>query len=446
MLLPMGRIASLLALAAATLIVAGIAGATPRNGNGKIALMTLRDGRGEIDVVGSDGTGGAGVTTAGLNAEPAWSPEGTRIAYVCANFSLCLMNADGSGQRALTDTGTWSGKYVYDEYPTWSPDGKKLAFQSNRGDLNYGIWVVNSDGSQLHRLAGNAAGDGDYSPSWSPDGNRIAFESDNGDSYDIYLMSPDGSLFARLTRTDDDEDSPAWSPDATKIVYVRWRGDFSNLWLMNADGSGQHALTKGPADDFSPVWSPDGTKILFSSDRGGNIDLYVMNADGSGRPSRLTTAPEVEGFPSWQPIPPTPSGQPPLPVSTAPVAQNDAPLVSQIFGRLSELGAVNQAIFEARSRHSIAAQRLAYARLASSTKHAALTLKSERPTSAKGRRLQSLVVRAFQKLSIEGRERILATDARRRGNHRAQKRHERAADRAAAQADNLVGSAADLIG
>jgi WD40 repeat protein len=438
--------ASLLAFAMAALILAGIAGASGPSRNGTIAFMTIRDGRADIALAGPDGSGPRIVTTSGLNAEPSWSPDGSRLAYVCGNFSLCLMNADGSSQSALTKTGSWSGTYVYDEYPTWSPDGKKLAFQSNRANLDYGIWVVNNDGSGLHRLGGNPSGDGDYAPAWSPDGTRIAFVGDNGDSYDLYLMTSEGALSARLTKTADDEDSPAWSPDGTKIVYTRWRGDFINLWMMNADGSGQHALTKGTIDDFSPAWSPDGTKILFSSDRGGNVDLYMINADGSGQPTRLTTGSNVEELSSWQPVPGTPGNEPPLPPATPPVPQGDALLISEIFGRHSELGAVRQAMFEAESHRSLSARRIAYNRLTSGSRQAVLTLGREHPTSAKGRHIQQLVVKAFKRLVVEGRERNLSAQAQLHHNRKAQRRHLRAADRAEMQAHFLFSDAGDLIG
>jgi Tol biopolymer transport system component len=354
------------------------------------------------------------------------------------------MNADGSGQRALTDTGRWSGTYVYDELPSWSPDGTKIAFQSNRGDVvDYGIWVIGSDGRFLHHLDGNTSGDGDYSPAWSPDGSKIAFESDNGDSYDLYLMAADGTLIKRLTRTDDDEDSPAWSPDGTKIVYTRWRDGFSKLWLMNADGSNQHPLTRGGTDEFNPHFSPDGTKILFASDRGGNFDLYTLNADGSGSPVQLTSSDAAEVYPSWQPL--VANGSPPLPASTVPAATNDAPLVGEIFSRGLELAAIQQAIFEARSRTS-AARRAAFKRLLTSATQTAHSLAGEQPTSQKGKRLRGIVVAAWQQLALEGRERVRAMDAAQRGNRKAQKRHQRAANKADSRASDLFDSAGELIG
>jgi WD40 repeat protein len=444
----MRRCALPFALTAAALILAGVAGASGPSRNGTIAFMAIADGRAEIALAGPDGSSPKTVTASGLNAEPSWSPDGSRLAYVCGNFSLCLMNADGSGQTALTNTGTWSGTYVYDEYPTWSPDGKHLAFQSNRGNLGYGIWVVGTDGTGLRRLIGSTDGDGDYTPAWSPDGTRIAFVGDNRDAFDddIYVMSSNGELSARLTTTDDDESSPAWSPDGSKIVYARWQRGFSKIWIMNADGRAQHALTKGATDDFSPVWSPDGTKILFSSDRGGNTDLYVINADGSGQPTRLTNGATVEELSTWQPVPVTPSTEPLLPPATPPVPQGDARLIGEIFSRHSELGAVRQAIFEAQSRRDLSSARSAYRRLADSSKRAASTLNAERPTSAKGRHIKQLVVKAFMRLALEGRERNLATAAQQRHNRKAQRRHQRAAAKALRQADALFDVAGDLIG
>jgi hypothetical protein len=149
---------------------------------------------------------------------------------------------------------------------------------------------------------------------------------------------------------------------------------------------------------------------------------------------------------SWRPIPMTPSTEPSLPPATAPIPQNDAPLIGEIFNRLSEIGAVRQAIFEAESRGSLSSARAAYKRLVVSSKRAAATLAAKRPTSAKGKHIQQLVVRAFKKMSVEGRERLLALSARQRHNRKAQRRHQGAADKAARQAYSLLGDADDLIG
>jgi hypothetical protein len=134
---------------------------------------------------------------------------------------------------------------------------------------------------------------------------------------------------------------------------------------------------------------------------------------------------------------------PPLAAATAPAAANDAPLVGEIFSRGLDFAAVQQAIFEARSRTS-AARRAAFTRLESIATASARSLAAEQPTSQKGKRLRGIVVSAWKQLVLEGRERLL--DAAKRGNKKAQKQHQRAADKAESRATDLFDSAGELIG
>ena len=168
--------------------------------------------------------------------------------------------------------------------PAWSPDGTKIAVTYYQGSTQT-IWVMEADGSDLTNL-----GSGGSSPVWSPDGTKIAFVSfPNGD---IWAMNADGSNKINLTNNDADERSPAWSPDGNKIAFVKitYYRDDSNwgvIWVMNSDGSNMVKLTDDTEKLNSPAWSPDGTKIAFESEQQGNADIWVMEADGSNQ-TRLT--------------------------------------------------------------------------------------------------------------------------------------------------------------
>jgi Tol biopolymer transport system component len=248
--------------------------------NSKIAYTQSRAGgqsSGGLYVVNPDGSGKRRVVETAGHATPSWSPDGRRIAFQTRSGpGLTVVNADGSGRQKLTTGGS----------PAWSPDGRRIAFVRADNKHQVGVYVMNADGAEQRRLARYGT-----SPQWSPDGLTIAFvrrATLDGFNYDIYAVDAEGGPARSLTRTPAYETDPAWSPDGRSIAFVRG----SDIWLMNADGSGQHRLTSGAAHDRAPSWSPDGRTIAFDrrESRSGDFgdttsihEIYVMNADGSGQ-------------------------------------------------------------------------------------------------------------------------------------------------------------------
>ena len=226
----------------------------------------------------------------GNNFGPAWSPDGTKIAFTSSrdgNFEIYVMGTDGSNPTRLTDNNADDGS------PAWSPDGTKIAFDTDRNDGSNEIYVMAADGSSPTRLTN---GGYNFGPAWSPDGTKIAFVSYRDDDYEIYVMDADGSSPTRLTNSGGYDGQPAWSPDGTKIAFYTDR-DGGRLYVMDTDGSNPTRLTNNRGG--SPAWSPDGTRIAFASSIAGDFEIYVMNVDGSSV-TRLTPNADAS-TPSWSP-------------------------------------------------------------------------------------------------------------------------------------------------
>ncbi|MCH7806343.1 MAG: PD40 domain-containing protein [Proteobacteria bacterium] len=197
-----------------------------------------------------------------------------------------------------------------DAYPSWSPDGSQIVFQSTRaGDENQ-IFLMNADGSGVTQLTFTEAGN--LTPVFSPDGTKIAFQSERDGNREIYVMNADGANQTRLTDEETEDSHPKWSSDGKYIIFDSVRANpgrgMENIFVMNADGSGVERLTERQEVDSYSSLSPDGARVLFrrilatggNSESGRNSEVFIMNRDGSNV-RNLTNDPDFDGYPSWSP-------------------------------------------------------------------------------------------------------------------------------------------------
>jgi TolB protein len=170
------------------------------------------------------------------------------------------VNVDGSGERRLTSAGT------QDIEPAWSPGGGQIVFtrgflRFDRSEQRYEltrseIWRVSADGRNARRLTRVRKGIEDFFPTWSPDGRRIAFVSDRSGHRDIYAMNRNGRALRRLTRAPGEDRWPAWAPHSQRIAFVSDRSGNDEIFVMQANGSNLRRLTRDPRADDQPVWRP----------------------------------------------------------------------------------------------------------------------------------------------------------------------------------------------
>lgn len=258
-----------------------------------------RDDSWSIYVMSSDGSNRMplGQGQSGFLSPPAWSPDGSQIAFVSdrsGNADVWVMDVDGGNAVNLTND------EAKDHSPAWSPDGQWIAFASLRDTLYWELYVMRPDGSDVQRLTWWEDAS-DLFPSWSPDGTRLAFASKRDGNWEIYTMDRDGSSLARLTDHPADDTNPAWSPDGGRIAFESLREGYAEIFVVAVMGGEPINISKAPfSSEHGPTWSPDGGRIAFYSDRDGEWDIYVMASDGSDV-VKLTGDNSNDQVPAWRP-------------------------------------------------------------------------------------------------------------------------------------------------
>lgn len=297
-------------------------------GGGQLLFLSNRDGTGlfyTLDIndlkvsLLTDNRNWSGFKNIHFDSDPSLSPDGNRIVFssrrddpdpdhclsnMNCNYDLYIITAGNSQIIRLTNESMW------DMEPAWSPDGKRIAFISDRDNEN-NIYVMNADGSNVKNLTKqilSTEGYSSHAPTWSPDGKHIAFIAKFLYSQGIYIINPDGTNMIKLTDLPDFNcltEHISWSPDGKHIVFVS-NVDGLGIYVMDANGSNVTRLTDNTTCEASPSWSPDGKLIVFTSNRenpdklGSYLEIYVMNADGS-HITRLTDVSAIYRNLIWMP-------------------------------------------------------------------------------------------------------------------------------------------------
>ena len=231
--------------------------------------------------------------TRSLDITPAWSPDARSIAYTSyrTGFQDIIVSYIYEG-RFSNPTGGTAEKQNF--LPAWSPDGTRLAFTSNR-DGNSEIYVINRDGSGLHRLTNHPAID--VTPTWAPTGKQIAFTSDRTGSPQIWIMNDDGSEPHKIT-TESKCDRPTWSISPNnEIAYASQTGAGFDIRLYDVAKGTSSTITDGIGSNESPAFSPNGRHIAFTSTRAGKAQIFMIDRDGNNL--RQITRTGMNRYPNW---------------------------------------------------------------------------------------------------------------------------------------------------
>jgi TolB protein len=231
------------------------------------------------------------ISSGGRSRQPAWSPDGRQVAFVKMgdnSSDIWLMNADGSNARAITHFASADLRASHWAFqPTWSPDGKTIAYVSEEASFDLALWMMNADGSGRREIAAlNAYTGGIDNPAWAPDGTRVAVTAYRNGVAQVWVIDLNTGQWTQLSKSEGGAYDAAWSPDGMFVAYVARDKGTNDIWVVAADGSSPTRVT---ASGWcrSPSWSPDGAYLGYLNGSGGYFDFWMVKVTPQGKVLKL---------------------------------------------------------------------------------------------------------------------------------------------------------------
>ena len=250
-------------------------------------MVADSDGENEVDVV----------TSLQPLMSPSWSPDGRKLAYVSfeSKFPQVFVQEVASGKREIV-----SQRGGINGAPAWSPDGTKLALTLSSSEGNPDIYILELRSKKLTRLTASPAIDTE--PSWFPDGRRLAFTSDRGGAPQVYVVDADGQGTRRLSFEGEWNARPVVAPDGRSLALITREDDKFRVALLDLESGSLRVLTEGRLDE-SPSFAPNSSMILYATEHNDRGILSAVSVDGRVRQRLALTVGDVRE-PAWSPYPP----------------------------------------------------------------------------------------------------------------------------------------------